>query len=113
MSQSSANPYRRGFKVEEFIDRGATKAARRARDTVLEERGRELIQSALDACEPGLRDDLALVLIAEATVAAGRLHDPETIQARLGRLAHENGASIAAPAKSRAQADALFRGEAT
>ena len=111
MSQSSANPYRRGFKVEEYIDRGASKEERRARNTALDERGRELIRAALDACEPSQRDDLALVLMEEATVAAGRLHNRETIQSRLGRLAHENWAANKAQA-SVAKANTLFRDKA-
>ncbi|MDP1598997.1 hypothetical protein [Phenylobacterium sp.] len=112
MSRLSSNPYRRGFKVEEFIDRGATKKARRARDVELETRGRDLIRAALDGCDPALREDLALVLIEEATVAAGHFHDAETIQAWLGRLAHQNGAAITAPPKPIGQANALFRRDA-
>lgn len=108
----SVNPYRRGFRVEEFIDRGATKAARRARDVELEAQAREAIEAVLGGCEPALREELSLVLIDEATVAAGRLHDAETIQARLGRLAHHNGAAITGPDRSAARASALFKSNA-
>lgn len=105
----AANPYNRGFSVEAAIDRGRTKEARRARDAELEVRARETIRVALDGCTDGLRDDLALALIEAATVAASSHHDPERIQAHLGKLAHENGAPIVGPsAANRATAEALF-----
>lgn len=103
------NPYARGFRVEDHIDRGRTKENRRARDAELEARARESIQAVLAGCEDGLRDDLSLELIDAAAEAAGRLHDPETLQARLGRVAHQRGAEIrGARHQQRAVADAHF-----
>lgn len=105
-----SSPYARGFRVEEHIDRGRTKDLRRARDLELETRAREAIHAALNDCEDGLRADYSLALIEAATVAAGSQHDPERIQAHLGKLAHENGASITSPAAQRkAAAEAAFR----
>lgn len=114
MTRPISNPYARGFRVEEHIDRRRTKDARRARDVELGHRAREMVQTALDGCEDGLRDDLSLALIEAATLAAGRLHDPERIQAHLGKLAHENGAVISTPsAQRKASAEAAFRKAAT
>jgi len=111
MTRVAINPYRRGFKVEEHIDRGRTKDARRARDVELEGRARDAVQAALSGCIDELRADLSLALIDATAAAAGRLHDPETVQARLGRAAHENGAVILAPAANHvAAARALFKG---
>ena len=104
------NPYARGFSVEARIDSARAKEARRARDAELEDRARETVHTALSGCEAALRNDLSLALIEAATLAAGRLHDPERIQAHLGKLAHENGAVISTPsAQRRASAEAAFR----
>jgi hypothetical protein len=113
VSRPISNPYGRGFRVKEHIDRGRTKEARRARDIELEGRAREAVQAVLDGCIDQLRPDLSLALIDATAAAAGRLHDPETVQARLGRAAHENGAAIVPQAAHHAAvARALFKGRA-
>ena len=94
MSRTLSNPFARSFRVEEHIDRGRTKDHRRARDAELEAKARESIQAVLAGCEDSLREDLSLELIDAAAEAAGRIHDPETLQARLGRVAHVRGAEI-------------------
>lgn len=109
----ASNPYARGFRVEDHIDRGRTKDARRARDIEVEARARETVRTVLDGCEDGLRADLSLALIDATAEAASDLHDPETIQARLGRVAHERGAVIASPsARRRTRAEAAWPGRA-
>lgn len=103
------NPFRRGFEVEAHIDRGATRDARRQREVECESRATSVISGALGACDDELRPDLALALIAAATVAASDQHDPERIQAHLGKLAHERGAKIGNTRTiRRSQAEALF-----
>lgn len=109
------NPYARGFRVEDHIDRGRTKEARRARDIEVEARARETVRTVLDGCEDGLRADLSLALIDATAEAASDLHDPETIQARLGRVAHERGAALPAKGLRRtasAEVQRVFGGRA-
>lgn len=111
MSRQS-NPFSRGFSVEAFIDRGQTKENRQSRELEVCDRARAAIQSTLAACDVGLRADLSLALIAEATRAATSEHPPERVQSHLGKVAHEHGATINHRKPIRAAADALFKGDA-